>query len=132
MRKIHIHSLRLALTIACALTLHIAVSAQTAPVAYQVTLDKNPTTHFLHISLQVNSGGAASIDVAMPAWAPGAYGIRNEWRNVQEFSATDDTGAALKFEKIDKQTWRIYTASGRRITARYKLYYRSYNDGSIT
>jgi predicted metalloprotease with PDZ domain len=128
MTKDCIRSLRFALTIAFALALHTAVSAQSSPVAYQVTLDKNPTTHFLHVSLEVNSGGASSIDVAMPAWSPGAYGIRNEWRNVQEFSATDETGAALKFEKADKQTWRIYTASGRRVTARYKLYYRNYND----
>ena len=128
MRQACIRPLKFALTIVFALALQSAGSAQSSPVAYQVTLDKNPTTHFLHISLQVNSGGAASIDVAMPAWSPGAYGIRNEWRNVQEFSATDETGAALKFEKVDKQTWRIYAASGRRITARYKLYYRSYND----
>src|SRR6266404_1396623 len=128
MRQVHIRSLRFVFTVAFALALHCAVLAQSSPVAYQVTLDKNPTTHFLHVSLQVNTGGAASIDVAMPAWSPGAYGIRNEWRNVQEFSASDETGAALKFEKTDKQTWRVYTASGQRITARYKLYYRSYND----
>ena len=128
MRQVHIRSLRFVVAVGFALALHCAVLAQSSPVAYQVVLDKNPTTHFLHISLQVNSGAAASIDVAMPAWSPGAYGIRNEWRNVQEFSASDETGAALKFEKTDKQTWRVYTASGRRITARYKLYYRSYND----
>jgi predicted metalloprotease with PDZ domain len=64
----------------------------------------------------------------MPAWAPGAYIIRNEWRNVQEFSASDETGAALRFEKVDKQTWRIFADRGRRITVRYKLYYRNYND----
>jgi predicted metalloprotease with PDZ domain len=45
----------------------------------------------------------------MPAWAPGAYGIRNDWRNVQEFFASDETGAALKFEKVDKQPGE-YTA----------------------
>jgi predicted metalloprotease with PDZ domain len=79
----------------------------------------------------VNSGGAASIDVAMPAWAPGAYMIANPWRNVQEFSAVDEKGAALRFEKIDKQTWRIYTTpsqSGKIITARYNLYLRDYTD----
>ena len=128
MKQVYIRSLRIALSIIFALAIQGAVSAQSSPVAYHVTLDKNPTTHFLHISIEVNSGGAASIDVAMPAWAPGAYGIRNEWRNVQEFSAGDETGAPLKFEKVDKQTWRIYTARGRRITARYKLYYRNYND----
>lgn len=128
MRQGYIRSLRFVFAVGIALALHSVVLAQSSPVAYQVTLDKNPTTHFLHVSLQVNSGGAASIDVAMPAWSPGAYGIRNEWRNVQEFSASDETGAALKFEKVDKQTWRIYTPSARRIIARYKLYYRSYND----
>lgn len=128
MRKACIRSLRFTFAIIFALALQTGVSAQSSPVAYQVTLDKNTTTHFLHVSLQVDSGGAASIDVAMPAWSPGAYGIRNEWRNVQEFSATDETGATLKFEKVDKQTWRINAASGRRITARYKLYYRGYND----
>ena len=128
MRQVHIRSLRFVVAVGFSLALHCAVLAQSPPVAYQVALDKNPTTHFLHISLQVSSGGAASIDVAMPAWSPGAYGIRNEWRNVQESSANDETGAALKFEKTDKQTWRVYTAGGRRITARYKPYYRSYND----
>jgi predicted metalloprotease with PDZ domain len=128
MRQVYVFSLRIAFSITFALLLQSAVFAQSAPVSYSVVLDKNPTTHFLHISLQVNSNGAASIDVAMPAWAPGAYGIQNGWRNVQEFSASDDKGAVLKFEKVDKQTWRINTAGSRIITARYKLYYRNYND----
>jgi predicted metalloprotease with PDZ domain len=128
MNPVYVRTLRFTLTIICALVFQSVGSAQTAPVAYQVELDKNPSTHFLHISLRVATAGAASIDVAMPAWAPGAYGIRNEWRNVQEFAATNETGTPLKFEKIDKQTWRINTAGGREIVARYKLYYRNYND----
>jgi len=107
-----------------AVALTAAAQAQTGPVSYTVTLDKQPTSHFLYISLTVNSAGAQSIDVAMPAWSPGAYGIHNAWRNVQEFSASDETGAPLKFEKTDKQTWRIHRANGRIITARYKLYLR--------
>lgn len=102
-----------------------AVSAQTAPVSYTVALDKMPTSHFVHVALTVTSGGASSIDVAMPAWSPGAYGIHNGWRNVQEFSASDESGAKLKFEKSDKQTWRIFRGSGMTITARYKLYLRT-------
>lgn len=102
-----------------------AARAQTAPVNYTVTLDKMPTSHFVHVALAVNSNGASSIDVAMPAWSPGAYGIHNAWRNVQEFSASDETGAKLKFEKTDKQTWRVFRSSGKTITARYKLYLRT-------
>jgi len=101
------------------------VTAQTGPVSYTLALDKRPTSHFVQVALTVNSGGASSIDVAMPAWSPGAYAINNAWRNVQEFSAVDETSAALRFEKVDKQTWRIYRGSGRAITARYKLYLRT-------
>lgn len=128
MTQPQLRSLRLSFGLALVLALGTSAFAQSSPVAYQVALDRNPTTHFLHVSLQVNSGGAASLDVAMPAWSPGAYNIHNAWRNVQEFSATDETGAKLKFEKIDKQTWRIYAGSGRTIIARYKLYHRNYND----
>lgn len=102
-----------------------AARAQTAPVNYTVALDKQPTSHFVHVALTVNANGASSIDVAMPSWSPGAYGIHNAWRNVQEFSASDETGAKLKFEKIDKQTWRMFSAGGKTITARYKLYLRT-------
>lgn len=116
-------------SIAAALVLLIAcgsaASAQTAPVSYTVALDKMPTSHFVHVALTVDSNGASSIDVAMPAWSPGAYGVHNAWRNVQQFSATDERGAKLKFEKIDKQTWRILRGSGTTITARYKLYLRT-------
>jgi predicted metalloprotease with PDZ domain len=120
--------LRISLFLFFVLAIQCVARAQAPSVAYQLTLDKNPSTHLLHISLEFDSGGASSVDVAMPAWAPGAYGIRNEWRNVQEFSGADDKGSSLKFEKVDKQTWRIYTAGARRITAKYNLYYRGYND----
>lgn len=119
---------RLLLVVAALLALCGGASAQTGPVSYTATLDKRPASHFLHVALTVKAAGAASIDVAMPAWSPGAYGVHNAWRNVQEFSASDETGAPLKFEKTDKQTWRIYRATGKTITARYKLYLRDYND----
>lgn len=116
---------RFVLCISTLLVLGAIASAQTGPVSYTVSLDRRPTSHFVNVALTVNSGGAASIDVAMPAWSPGGYGIHNAWRNVQEFSANDETGAALTFEKIDKQTWKIMRGSGRTITAKYRVYLRT-------
>jgi predicted metalloprotease with PDZ domain len=105
----------------------VAALAQVGPVRYVIDLGKQPASHFLHISVQVDSAGAESVDFAMPAWSPGAYFIHNAWRNVQEFSAADETGSNLNFEKIDKQTWRVYRGQGKVITARYVLYDRDYN-----
>src|SRR5215471_1735373 len=101
--------------------------AQSGPVRYTVELDKQPASHFLTVSVQVDSDRADSVDFAMPAWSPGAYFIHNAWRNVQEFSASDETGTRLNFEKVDKQTWRVHPGQGKVITVRYVLYYRDYN-----
>lgn len=127
MNPFYARSIKLGLVIAVSLLVHGAARAQSPAVNYTLTPDKRPATHFLHIAVQVNST-APYVDVAMPAWSPGAYNIHNAWRNVQELSAADETGASLEFAKIDKQTWRIKRQTGRTITARYKLYYRSYDD----
>jgi predicted metalloprotease with PDZ domain len=108
------------------LALASGVFAQTGPVSYVVELDKQPASHFLHVAVEVDGGRADSVDFAMPAWSPGAYFIHNAWRNVQEFSASDETGARLNFEKIDKQTWRVHRERGKIITARYVLFDRDF------
>ena len=128
MKRVTINPIGYFIAACLLMTLPFVVNAQTGPVNYTVTLDKKPNSHLVHIALSVNTGGAPSIDIAMPAWAPGAYSIHNAWRNVQEFSAGDEKGTALRFEKIEKQTWRIYSQEGRVVTARYKLYLRDYTD----
>jgi predicted metalloprotease with PDZ domain len=112
----------------CLLAWAAIASAQTAPVKYTVTLDPQPTSHMLHISMQLDGVRTPSVDVAMPAWSPGAYNIHNAWRQVQEFSPVDGSGASVKFEKIDKQTWRVFHGNGDKITVNYNLYSTNYND----
>jgi predicted metalloprotease with PDZ domain len=128
MKRLHTNAIKYLLAAALLVSLSAIAGAQTAPVSYTVTLDKRPTSHMVHVALSVNFGEASSVDVAMPAWSPGAYSVHNAWRNVQEFSARDENNGVLRFEKTDKQTWRIYRQSGRRVTARYKLYLRDYTD----
>ncbi|MCU1285557.1 MAG: putative protease with the C-terminal domain [Acidobacteriales bacterium] len=117
-------------TLLFVVALAAAASAQSAPVRYSVTTDPQPATHMLHISMEVNGVKEQSVDVAFPAWAPGAYRIGDNWRQVQEFAATDSAGAALKFEKTDKQTWRVWRGSGKddKITVNYNLYSADFNE----
>jgi len=126
MQPVQQKAFRTALLAALLMFVALTASAQTGPVSYSVALDSKPSSHLLHLALDFNAAGVPTIDVAMPAWSPGNYNIHNAWRNVQEFSAGDETGATLKFEKIDKQTWRIYRGRGTHVTARYNLYYRGY------
>src|SRR5947209_7290705 len=89
-----------------------AANSQTAPVDYAVRLDQPPASHLLHVTMRVRGVAGPSIDVAMPAWSPGAYRVHDAWREVQEFSAGEAGGTPLRFEKVDKQTWRVFRGNG--------------------
>lgn len=121
-------SFRLFLAFALFVALASALSAQTAPVAYTVDFDSHPATHMLHISMRFGGVKAPSVDVAFPAWSSGAYRITDNWRQLQEFSAQDGAGNPLKFEKTDKQTWRISRGKDDRVAVHYNLYYPEFNE----
>ena len=58
----------------------------------------------------------------MPVWTPGSYLVREFARHVQDFSARDAAGRALRWEKTNKNTWRIVTGGAREWRASYRVY----------
>ena len=99
----------------------IGLAAIPPQVSYLLAMPK-PSTHLYEVTVHVERVESPFIDVAMPAWTPGAYIVGNYARNVQEFSAQDGAGAALKFEKLDKQTWRISRGKDQTVDVHYKYY----------
>src|SRR5262245_4895871 len=82
------------------------VSAQTASIEYKLTA-KNPLSHLYAIEIEISGIRSTKVDVAMPAWSPGVYAIRNFAGSVQQFEAVTRQNRPLEFEQIDKQTWSI-------------------------
>ncbi len=81
-----------------------------------------PNLHMYLITVTVqNSDAKPTIDFILPAWRPGRYQIQNYAANVQEFKAKSGN-APLAFEKIDKQTWRVFTDGKPEVTVQYKYY----------
>src|SRR3990172_1000383 len=66
-----------------------------------------PTTHLVEVEIVVAKLTEPTLDLVMPAWAPGRYAIYDFAKNVQEFAAVGSQGQALPWTKLDKQTWRI-------------------------
>jgi len=83
-----------------------AASARAQDVSYVVSVPK-PTSSLLHVVMEIRGARGPSLDVAMPAWSPGAY--RLEWgaRNVQGLTAQDAGGRALAADMVDTSVWRI-------------------------
>src|SRR6266852_2647200 len=94
-------------------------------IAYIVSMPK-PHTHLLEVDVEVKRPADAKPPMeellVMPVWTPGSYLVREYARHVQDFSSTDDGGHSIKWEKINKDTWRIVTNGAHDWHASYRVY----------
>lgn len=99
------------------------VGPANAPLSLQYTLAfPQPHTHLYEVTFEVGNVSTPEVDLQMPTWTPGSYLQREFARNVQNFAATDAAGNALKWEKMDKATWRVTTNGARAIKVNYRVY----------
>jgi len=87
---------------------------------YAVRLDA-PSRHLAAIELWFPVE-AASVDIALPAWCPGSYLIRDYARFLRDLEVLGDDGAPCAATKRDKSTWSIETRGCRELRVRYTLY----------
>ena len=79
-------------------------------VSYSLAMSE-PHTHYFEVKVQVEGirKNSSYVDFKMPVWAPGSYLIREFARHVEAEDAQTPNGKPLKWEKINKNTWRVYT-----------------------
>lgn len=92
-----------------------------AQVSYGIDLSK-PEHHTGMVSISFPAADGPYLDVKMPAWRTGRYQILNLANGVRQFSAKDATGKPLRWEKIDKSTWRIHLAGPSAVQVGYEVY----------
>ncbi|WP_262386001.1 M61 family metallopeptidase [Hymenobacter sp. BT491] len=80
-----------------------------------------PQTHYFEVEMALSGFGKQFTDVKMPVWAPGSYLVREFAKNVEGFQATA-AGKALRTEKINKNTWRVYHAGTKDFAVKYSVY----------
>lgn len=92
-------------------------------VSYVLSMPE-PATHLFTVRMRVANiqAGAPHVDLVMPVWTPGSYLVREFARNVQDFATVAQAGGATpRWEKIDKNTWRVYEP-GPAIEVAYRVY----------
>jgi predicted metalloprotease with PDZ domain len=88
---------------------------------YELRFDR-PNTHLLEITIRAGGLKGSAVEFALPAWAPGNYGINDYAKNVQNFEARAADGRVLPWRKTDKQTWRVELGDAAGVRIAYKLY----------
>ena len=115
------------LIIACWISTVAKTGKEVPPldIAYTVSMTR-PHTHLLEVDIAVKRAADSKSPMeellVMPVWTPGSYLVREYARHVQDFSATDSSGQPLKWEKINKDTWRVVTNGSRDWHATYRVY----------
>lgn len=103
------------------------VSRPPAPVDIAFTIGMSrPHTHLFEVEVRIKRTSAANAPaeelLIMPVWTPGSYLIREFQRHVQDFTARDSGGLPLKWEKVNKSTWRVITNGLAEWHATYRVY----------
>ena len=84
---------------------------------------RNPVTHYLQVGLAYAPPPAAqTTEFKLPVWTPGSYLVREYAKHLEGFTATDSEGQPLRWEKVDKATWRVRHTPGKAIRLTYELY----------
>jgi predicted metalloprotease with PDZ domain len=107
------------------LALPFLATAQTTPVDISFTIAMpRPHTHLFDIDIAIKrtTSGPQEERLVMPVWTPGSYLVREFARHVQDFAVADAAGQPLKWEKTNKDTWRVITNGAREWHATYRVY----------
>ncbi len=99
----------------------IGFQAKALKVNYYLSMPE-PQTHYFEVKTVLSNVSGNFVDVKMPVWAPGSYLVREFAKHVEAFEAKDKNGAGLKFDKVNKNTWRIYSNKATEMAFSYKVY----------
>ncbi len=100
----------------------LALASQaSARVDYAINLTA-PEHHLAQVSIAFPQTTGPFVDVKMPAWRTGRYNILNLASGVRSFNAADAAGKPLRWEKVDKSTWRIFFDNPSAVRIGYELY----------
>jgi predicted metalloprotease with PDZ domain len=93
---------------------------QKAPAIHFAILPNDLAGHLFEVRLTVAAPAPEGQVLALPAWIPGSYMIREFSRNVVRIGAAAN-GKAVALEKIDKHSWRAAPVAGA-LTVTYEVY----------
>jgi predicted metalloprotease with PDZ domain len=109
---------RIPVLLLCALALNLAPRLD--PIVYTISFP-DPTSKSFTVQMVVPTDGHATVDLMMPVWSPGFYGLQNYAARVSAFNARAADGRALDVSKPSDNRWTVTTGAVRSFTATYTV-----------
>ncbi|MSQ52721.1 MAG: M61 family peptidase [Betaproteobacteria bacterium] len=90
-----------------------------ASIRYRIAPSR-PEAHFFSVHCEIDAPDADGQRLALPAWIPGSYMIREFARHIVSIRA-EARGRPARIDKLDKHTWRVAPVPGT-LVVRYEVY----------
>ncbi|GAA0816380.1 PDZ domain-containing protein [Colwellia asteriadis] len=103
------------------LLLYLIAFSANAEVNVTINID-NPEHHLATVQVQFKASETKDTLVYLPTWRTGRYEILNLANGIRKFSAQDEQGNALLWEKVSKDSWRINNTQHKKLTVTYQVY----------
>ena len=108
------------LTVLFVIILFSMTAKSQVKVSFEISFIE-PQAHYVEVEMNISGLIKDYVDVKMPVWAPGSYLVREFSKSVEGFSATSGT-KTVRFDKVRKNAWRIYSAKASNIKVKYRVY----------
>lgn len=96
-------------------------SAPITNVGYELTFTPGTAANrTVSVAMTFSVAGTQPVFLAMPAWTPGAYEISEFAKNVSKFAPVAGS-AAVRWDKADPRTWRLFPARAGAIRITYDV-----------
>ncbi len=105
-------------------------SAALADIDYRVTFNRQTAqSRSIGVEMSFRTLGSEPVLLSLPAWTPGSYELDNYARNVRNFAARAD-GEALRWDKVDYDTWRVRPIGAGKVTVSFEYRADSLDTGN--
>jgi predicted metalloprotease with PDZ domain len=98
----------------------LLAAEQEETVSFVVSMEQ-PATHTYHVDMSYKGAMGEIVDLKMPMWTPGYYGILDFPKNVRNFHVADGRGTKLAWEKTTENCWRICSNHSSQIRVSYDV-----------
>lgn len=82
---------------------------------------QSPATQTYSVRFECSGVIKQWMDVKMPAWMPGYYQLLNYADNVSDFHVKDQQGDTVRWERANRNTWRIYSNNASKLDITYHV-----------
>lgn len=73
------------------------------------------------VSILITNNIDSTLTFSMPGWTPGAYRFAEYGRHVREVKARNHDQQTLQVDKLDDDSWKVYSNGNRTITFTYRV-----------